>query len=38
MTSMMAHADEMDGTDSTSVDAAQTHTDLMAHRGIADDR
>ena len=30
MTSMIAHADAMDGTDGTSVDTAWTHTDGMA--------
>ena len=38
MTSQVAHADEMDGTDGTSVVVAQTHTDGMAHRCLEDDR
>ena len=38
MTSMMAHVDGIDGTDDTSVVAAWTHTDGMAHRCLADDK
>ena len=38
MTSQVAHAVEMDGTDGPSVDVAWTHTDGMAHRCFVDDR
>ena len=38
MTSQVAHVDEIDGIDDTLVVAAQTHTDGIAHRCLADDR